>query len=82
MLPWTTAAPYIPLSGAGVPRFHVSFTGSVDTCSVDCMRNKCGLINSVPFGLLSYIIILDPQDEEDYLAYVCNITPWLTPHFN
>ena len=30
---------------------------------------------------ISYIIILDPNDD-DYRAYVCNITPWLTPHFN
>ena len=28
--------------------------------------------------ILVYIIILDPDDR----AYVCNITPWLTPHFN
>ena len=28
-----------------------------------------------------YIIILDPDDDDDR-AYVCNITPWLTPHFN
>ena len=27
-----------------------------------------------------YIIILDPNDDDR--AYVCNITPWLTPHFN
>ena len=30
-----------------------------------------------------YIIILDPDDDDDDdRAYVCNITPWLTPHFN
>ena len=28
----------------------------------------------------SYIIILDPDDDDR--AYVCNITPWLTPHSN
>ena len=30
---------------------------------------------------ISYIIILDPDDDDDR-AYVCNITPWLTPYFN
>ena len=29
----------------------------------------------------SYIIILDPNEADNH-AYVCNITPWLTPHFN
>ena len=29
-----------------------------------------------------YIIILDPDDDDDDRAYVCNITLWLTPHFN
>ena len=33
--------------------------------------------------LCIYIIILDPDDDDDDdRAYVCNITLWLTPHFN
>ena len=35
-----------------------------------------------PQVLTIYIIILDPDDDDDDRAYVCNITPWLTPHFN
>ena len=35
VLPCTTAAPHISSIGDGVPRLHVSFTGSVDTCSTD-----------------------------------------------
>ena len=26
--------------------------------------------------------VLYPDDDDDYRAYVCNITPWLTPHSN
>ena len=38
MLPRTVAVPYdVIATGAGVPCLHVSFTGSFETCSVNCI---------------------------------------------
>ena len=45
-----------------------------EDAGVRCMQGMLYII---------YIIILDPDDDDDDdRAYVCNITPWLTPHFN
>ena len=47
-----------------------------------CYRSGSCAICTGPYSLSIYIIILDPDDDDDDRAYVCNITPWLTPHFN
>ena len=38
------------------------------------------LVFNPTWTFLSYIIILDPTDN-NHRGYVCNITPWLTSHF-
>ena len=65
------------------------------SCSAGAIKNNISSLGSVPiiqqifvhsmhyfFPHPSYIILLYPDDEDEDCAYVCNITPWLTPHSN